>query len=153
MDRQGAQSIKHLTQPPPAASSKRSWMPRFLCTSKEAKKPLGHGNQLGLFRLYKLPDPSLPSTPISTSTSTYNADVIAIHGLGGTPYRSWTHDNGKLWLRDFALDRFPGARIYTFGYESRVAFSNGTGTLRDFARGLLEAIKLERRSPEVCSFR
>ena len=28
----------------------------------------------------------------------YNADIIAIHGLGGTAHKTWTHENGIFWL-------------------------------------------------------
>lgn len=65
-------------------------------------------------------------------------DIIAIHGLGGTPYGTWTHENGVLWLRDLAPRELPGVRVYTFGYDSSIAFSKGTGTLRDFSKSLLE---------------
>jgi len=76
-------------------------------------------------------------------------DIVAIHGLGGTPRKTWTHANGKLWLKDFAPGAFPNSRIYTFGYDSGVAFSRGTGSLRDFVKNFLALLGLERASPEV----
>jgi hypothetical protein len=78
-------------------------------------------------------------------------DIIAIHGLGGTLYETWTHENGVLWLRDIVPKELSGVRVYTFGYDSGFAFSKGTGTLHDFSKSLLEAIKLERTAPEVQS--
>ncbi|KAE9373198.1 hypothetical protein N431DRAFT_455990 [Stipitochalara longipes BDJ] len=87
----------------------------------------------------------------SEATRPYNADTIAIHGLGGTAYKTWTHENGILCLRDIVRNKLPGVRIYTFGYDSGFAFSKGTGTLRDFAKNLLEAIRLERITPEAAS--
>jgi hypothetical protein len=114
----------------------------------------------GLFRLYSrqisnenvvLASRLNSNTVVSNeSMGQYNADIVAIHGLGGSAYKTWTHDNGRLWLRDFVLDELPGARIYTFGYDSGFAFSKGTGTLSDFARSLLAAIKLQRETSEVC---
>jgi hypothetical protein len=86
------------------------------------------------------------------TTETFNVDIVAVHGLGGTAFKTWTHRNGKNWLRDFAPNEFPGARVYTFGYDSGFAFSRGTGTLNDFARSFLEAIKLERSKPDQVSF-
>lgn len=86
------------------------------------------------------------------ATRLYNADIIAIHGLGGTAHKTWTHENGILWLRDIVPNELPGVRIYTFGYDSSFAFSKGTGTLSDFAKNLLEAIRLERTTPEVSDF-
>ena len=79
----------------------------------------------------------------------YDVDVIAIHGLGGSLYKTWTHENGKLWLRDFLPADVPSARVFSFGYNSNVAFSRETGTLRGYARSLLESIRLERVEPEV----
>jgi hypothetical protein len=82
--------------------------------------------------------------PVDDAATTYNADIIAIHGLGGTAFKTWTHGNGRLWLRDFAPNEFPGARVYTYGYDSGFAFSKGTGTLRDFAITLLLHINIAR---------
>jgi hypothetical protein len=76
-------------------------------------------------------------------------DLVAVHGLGGSAYKAWTHDNGKLWLRDFLPADLPGARIFTYGYNSTFLFSRETGTLRDYARALLEDIRSERRLPEA----
>ena len=81
----------------------------------------------------------------------YVVDVVAVHGLGGDAYKTWTHDNGKLWLRDFLIDDLPDARVFTYGYDSTFVFSCGTGTLRDYARALLEDIRCERKLPEVYS--
>jgi hypothetical protein len=110
----------------------------------------------GLFRLYasgSMMDPiselATRSAGPSETVAPYDVDIVAIHGLGGTAYKTWTHDNGRLWLRDFAPIQFPGARIYTFGYDSGIAFSRGTGTVGDFAKILLESIKLERQTPDV----
>jgi hypothetical protein len=76
-------------------------------------------------------------------------DVVAVHGLGGSAYKTWTHDNGKLWLRDFLPADLPGVRIFTYGYNSTFVFSRETGTLRDYARALLEDIRSERRLPQA----
>lgn len=50
-------------------------------------------------------------------------EVVAVHGLQGDAYRTWEHDNGSLWLRDFLPEDIPNARIMTFGYDSTIAFS------------------------------
>ena len=79
----------------------------------------------------------------------YTVDVVAVHGLGGDVYKTWTHDNGKLWLRDFLPGDLPGARVFTYGYNSTFIFSRDTGTLREYARALLEDIRCERTPLEV----
>lgn len=115
----------------------------------------------GLFCLYPQPG-HVTSTQVRTrsqqaskakdSIKQHEVDIVAIHGLGGTPRKTWTHENGKLWLEDFAPEVFPASRIYTFGYDSGFAFSKGTGTLRDFAKNFLVLLGLERATPEVYSF-
>jgi len=101
------------------------------------------------FGLFKL-EATLPEDAEVASQARYDVDIIAVHGLGGDPFSTWTHGNGKLWLRDFVGTQFPDSRVYTFGYDSAFVFSRGTGTIRDFAKSLLEAIRLERTSEEVC---
>ena len=95
--------------------------------------------ELGLFLLNK---------DIS-SQAKYNVDVVAVHGLGGGPYKTWTDESGKLWLRDLLVEDLPGARIFTYGYDSAYVFSRETSTLRDYARALLEAIRSGRTATEV----
>ena len=79
----------------------------------------------------------------------YDLDIIAVHGLGGDAHKTWTHRDGTLWLRDLLPRHLPGARIYTYGYDSAIAFSQGTGTLKDHARDLLGEVQLVRESVEV----
>jgi hypothetical protein len=78
-----------------------------------------------------------------------SVDIVAVHGINGNAYGTWTHPNGKLWLRDFLAQQLPGARIFTFGYPSEVAFSLATGRLGEFARSLLEELNCVRRTAEV----
>lgn len=82
----------------------------------------------------------------------YNVDIVAVHGLGGDAYRTWTHDNGKIWLRDFLPTDIPEARVFTYGYNSTLLFSRETGRLREYARALLEVIRSERKLADVCNF-
>jgi hypothetical protein len=100
--------------------------------------------------VYESGDPPPGSSLRSRALGQQDVDIIAIHGLGGNPRKTWTHQNGKMWLEDFAPTAFPRFRIYTFGYDSEVAFSKGTGTLRDFAKNFLVLLGMERVSSEVC---
>ena len=47
-----------------------------------------------------------------------SVDIVAVHGLGGHPYDTWTHDNGIMWLRDLLPQDIPNARVMTWGYDS-----------------------------------
>ena len=57
-------------------------------------------------------------------------------------------DRNPLWLRDFLKDDFPDARIYSVGYNSKVAFNFGTGRLHSFARELLVNIQRTRETED-----
>jgi hypothetical protein len=73
------------------------------------------------------------------------ADIIAIHGINGDAWKTWEDKRtGKLWLQDFLPKKLKGARIYSFGYASEVAFTRGRAKLKDFARSLLEGINSVR---------
>jgi hypothetical protein len=67
------------------------------------------------------------------------ADIVAIHGITGDYETTWQWDpehGGALWLRDFLPKDLPGTRVFSFGYDAKVAFTSSKATLRDFARSL-----------------
>src|SRR5438034_11849508 len=35
-------------------------------------------------------------------------DIVAIHGINGHAYKTWTHENGAFWLQDFLPEQIPG---------------------------------------------
>jgi len=85
-----------------------------------------------------------------------SVDVIAIHGLNGDPRDTWTYKMpGReiFWLQDFLPKAVPGARIYTYGYDAKLCFSNSTGDISTYAKGLLDYIDMERESLAVRSER
>ena len=68
----------------------------------------------------------------------FEVDIIAIHGLNGDAYNTWTHQQTQnLWLRDRLPQDLPGARIYTYGYPSHLLFSRSKAEIRDYALKLL----------------
>jgi hypothetical protein len=80
--------------------------------------------------------------------STYHLDVIALHGLNGSAFASWTNKHNQLWLQEFLPRSLPGARVYTFGYSSEI-FSQSKAGVGDFARKLLSELSLVRQSEAV----
>lgn len=117
-----------------------------------------HSNQVlsepsGIYRekygLFQIAIPTAGTLAEDTGLDTNSVDIVAVHGLNGTAYGTWTHERGNFWLEDLARD-FPGARVFTYGYASEVCFTQGTGNIDTFSRSLLEALKRERRSKNVC---
>ena len=76
-------------------------------------------------------------------------DIVAIHGINGDLYDTWTHENGNLWLRDFLPKHITGVRVFSFGYDARVAFTKGIATLDSFAKSLLDHLA-RYRTRKVC---
>lgn len=72
-------------------------------------------------------------------TSDNDLDVIAIHGLGGHPHGSWTA-GGKNWLQEFLPFEIPGIRVWTFAYNSVLAFGGSRSSFRDISQNLLDDI-------------
>ena len=122
----------------------------------EAPEPAGDAEErFGLFELWPNTPPD-EATRVSTviesvsltRSSKVHANVVtsivAVHGLGGHPYKTWT-EGQKLWLRDFLPKTVPEARVFTFGYNSSIAFGGTASRIDDFARTLLERLLQKRR--------
>jgi hypothetical protein len=62
--------------------------------------------------------------------------------------RTWTAENGKLWLRDFLPSQLPSARIMSFGYNSDTALSKAVTDIDDVASMLLSRLNLQRQLEE-----
>ena len=81
----------------------------------------------------------------------FPVDVIAIHGLNGNAYNTWTHHPSQnLWLRDQLPQDLPKARIYTYGYPSHLLFSKSKAEIRDYAMKLLSCLTTVRVGQERC---
>ncbi|KAB8290368.1 hypothetical protein EYC80_010801 [Monilinia laxa] len=97
----------------------------------------------GRFGLFHLNPEPIPPREGETS---YKLDIVALHGIKGDAYNTWTEKNGNLWLRDQLPNELPGARIFSYGYDANVLFSRGTGDIEDFAVALLENLVRERNN-------
>jgi hypothetical protein len=79
--------------------------------------------------------------------------IVAIHGLDGHRERTWTDNNGTLWLRDLLPDEVPNARIFTYGYDARTQARGPISqhTIHEIAQGLVGDLVRERRASKVSS--
>ncbi|KAK1456142.1 hypothetical protein CMEL01_16554 [Colletotrichum melonis] len=104
---------------------------------------------LGLRQLY--PNPTPDAAEIRTRR--LRLDVVAVHGLGGDSYSTFTRDD-CLWIRDMLpiCARFQDARIMTFGYDARAFLHpfarSTTGRTFTFAEELLGSLADRRTEPE-----
>ena len=95
----------------------------------------------GLTQLY---NPTVDSTEIT-------ADIVAITGLDGHAYGSWSGGNPKrMWLRDFLSEDLPKCRVMIYGYNSKLS-NPGLHTIANFGRGLQGNLLRARRSDQVAS--
>lgn len=82
-----------------------------------------------------------PSSNISHAA--LDLSVIAVHGLNGHAFDTWRYHEGdeySMWLRDSLPQRFPGARIMTFGYNFVDSICALPNPLWKLAKQLLEAL-------------
>lgn len=112
---------------------------------KSAEGGLGSISDSGLHLIYEP-----PSNLIDTISPEKQCpiDIVAVHGLMGDAYNTWTHSNGHFWLRDSLPEEVPGARIFSFGYPADVFFSLEKGRIDDHACTLLEDLLDARRGTE-----
>ncbi|TVY85021.1 Protein SERAC1 [Lachnellula suecica] len=99
----------------------------------------------GLFELHDDPLPALALDAVP-----YSVDIVAIHGITGDAYQTWTHEEtNKLWLRDFVPTALPGARVFTFGYPADIFQSLDTGHFEGYARQLLNQLDSNRTGTQT----
>ncbi|CAG7850628.1 SubName: Full=Related to kinesin light chain {ECO:0000313/EMBL:CCA75937.1} [Serendipita indica DSM 11827] len=74
-------------------------------------------------------------------------DIVAIHGLQGHREKTWTTDDGHLWLRDLLPVDIPNARILAYGYDAdtRSRECVSTNTMYLHAKGLAQALSRARK--------
>lgn len=77
---------------------------------------------------------------LSNDNDDKSIDVVAVHGLRGDAFKTWEHENGSNWLKDFLPADIPSARIMAFGYE----FSKSFAKLEDKSLELLNCLSAKR---------
>ncbi|KAF8423890.1 P-loop containing nucleoside triphosphate hydrolase protein, partial [Tirmania nivea] len=84
--------------------------------------------------------------------------IVAVHGLNGDAYRTWTWKPTKkgekevLWLRDLLPNEIQDARIFTYGYDSmptQVAGRASTKFIHQHAESFLQDLYAHRKGDEV----
>lgn len=75
-----------------------------------------------------------------------SARIVAVHGLNGHPFKTWTKDN-IIWFSQLLPELLPDfdLRISTFGYNSKIAFGGSSFHFRDYAMQLLTQLHLKRK--------
>ena len=78
------------------------------------------------------------------------SSIVAVHGLGGGTFSTWTHPETKtLWLRDLLPSTMKHSRIMSYGYDAAVYKSQSTLRILDHAEDLLFSIAAMRRTEMV----
>ncbi|MCJ1404370.1 hypothetical protein MMC11_007595 [Xylographa trunciseda] len=68
-------------------------------------------------------------------------DIIAVHGLRGSPIRSWTNRSPQtMWLRDMLQVDIPTSRVMSYGYRTEDVLRQNRFNLDRFARDLVDSI-------------
>ena len=77
--------------------------------------------------------------------------IVAVHGLGGDPWETWTHTKTKTcWIRDFLPHDCKRARIITFGYDSALIAESLVQNIQNLAKQLMRHLDALRADCPVC---
>lgn len=99
-------------------------------------------------RIATIPPTELGLKVITAVPPDISVDLVAVHGLGALPSKTWVERNSKVnWIESEGMlpSELPKARIMTFGYDSLWAGSNPIKTdVRDIAESFLKALIAER---------
>ncbi|CAD6589643.1 MAG: hypothetical protein ASARMPREDX12_003913 [Alectoria sarmentosa] len=118
-----------------------------MTTSSETSAP---SDARGLHVLYDATRASSTSLDEASHDSCLvHVDIIAVHGLGGGAFTTWTDaDTGKLWLRDLLPRFLANSRIMSYGYDASVYPSRSILHILNHAENLLFELKTYRRSEQ-----
>lgn len=80
---------------------------------------------------------------LASGGSSPEAYIVAIHGLMGHLFKTWTHLDNTLWLRDSLPQVIPTVRVLTFSYNAEV-FTKSKSDLEDIGSRLLAELEHKR---------
>ncbi|KAG9190339.1 hypothetical protein G6011_08427 [Alternaria panax] len=121
-------------QPVPLSSGSSPFISTFVSANPKLKNSPNRKRRYGLETLYD-------GTHSINGPEDQAVDIVAIYGLNGNSYLSWTHEKTSvLWLKDLLPSDLPRARIFTYGYPAELSFSKSVSDIVDFSRGLLAAL-------------
>ncbi|KAK4199523.1 hypothetical protein QBC40DRAFT_176104, partial [Triangularia verruculosa] len=85
-------------------------------------------------------------TGAQAKSNTPAVDVVLVHGLDGDPIKTWTEpDSGVLWPKTLLPEKFPGARVMSFGYNADMYLNRSKAGIRANAEALLASLNGRRR--------
>lgn len=77
--------------------------------------------------------------------------IVAVHGLGGDPWSTWTHrETEECWIKDFLPSDIEEARILTYEYQTTVAVEELAQSILTISKQLLESLETWRSRDPVC---
>ncbi|KAH7069381.1 Alpha/Beta hydrolase protein [Paraphoma chrysanthemicola] len=115
-------------------------MPNSSSSSASISAVSAARNRVGLLALP-------PKTDVTGGTTTPEFDLVAVHGLNGGRWSTWTRTEDKketMWLQDLLPIKLPKARVMTFGYNANVVNNFSSFGIREHARTLLTRLKTKR---------
>ncbi|KAF8533057.1 hypothetical protein BDD12DRAFT_763168, partial [Trichophaea hybrida] len=76
--------------------------------------------------------------------------VVAVTGLAGHAFGSWTSDETQqMWLKDFLPQDIPNIRVMVYGYDSNLTgVSTDNTRLMDYRRNFIQQLQNSRSSAE-----
>lgn len=68
-------------------------------------------------------------------------DIIAVHGLRGSPVRSWIDSSSQsMWLREMLQVDVPNTRVMSYGYRTEEVLRGNNFALDILAKDLIENV-------------
>ena len=86
----------------------------------------------------------------SKQQGTDSYSVIAVTGLAGHAFGSWSVDHHLMWLRDFLPSDIPRIRVITYGYNSQLTETMSRQDFDLHAEDFAEGLEALWRSNYVC---